>query len=764
MSKVSKNKKAQNILTLHRSFNSSERKKWQKAHQECYDFYLNDQLTKEQKKDLQEAGMPDFVINMVIPAVELMKYFLTANNPRWQAVGRDGSDVDIAAVFAGIGQYVWHISSGKALLGQNIVNAVVKSKMYWHVIIDPDDDMGQGEVKIQSVDPFDVWESPDTSDIYGRDAGAKMIYKIKSRDELLSLLPQYSAQIKKANGIGSYNYVSERDYDDSPTIQPEDIIQNYNTTDGALSDRLEYIEKYRKVKLPFVRVVTAIPPSMQEVREVNEYIDVELKELAQELDVQLKELELQLTDAVKSGDMIPERMELELKNAQENAKNTLMQREQLLLSKARDEATKVEIHNISKKEYEAVKDDKIFNEFVVSVTDYYETRIERSCSVGDQLLYEYLLPEYITEYPLFSIPAIFTGTPFPISFIIPAIGKQKEINKAHQITIHNANLGSNLRVLYEEGQIDEDLWDKYMSSAGAKLPWHNLGDGQKPEFILPAQLNTAFYTLVEKGQQDFEYLVGMMGSAMGLIQEQAETYRGMLANDEYSTRRLRGWMINIFEPGMELLGKIVSQFAQSLYSSHKVFRIVQPNAETGEIQTISEEVNIPLYNDLGEQAGRFKDLQSARYDIVYVAGSTLPVNRWALLEEYFKWFQAGLIDDIEFLQYTDIQGKEDLVKRNSLYAKLKQQIQQMEEAIKNKDGDIETLSRQILQLSIKAEKLGLTNQMEKDVLETESKQRDLQNKFKNEIDLQKGKIKLEAEKIKNEIKTKSQKKVDNKKK
>ena len=41
----------------------------------------------------------------------------------------------------------------------------------------------------------------------------------------------------------------------------------------------------------------------------------------------------------------------------------------------------------------------------------------------------------------------------------------------------------------------------------------------------------------------------------------------------------------------------------------------------------------------------------------------MPLNRWALLEEYFWWFQAGLIDDVAMLAETDVRGKEQILER-----------------------------------------------------------------------------------------------------
>ena len=63
--------------------------------------------------------------------------------------------------------------------------------------------------------------------------------------------------------------------------------------------------------------------------------------------------------------------------------------------------------------------------------------------------------------------------------------------------------------------------------------------------------------------------------------------------------------------------------------------------------------------------------------------------------------QLGVIDDIALLSETDIRNKEQIVKRKSMYAQLQEQIQQLSEAAKDKDGTIETLERQLVQAGIK---------------------------------------------------------------
>ena len=98
MARKSNKVKAGENYQLWNKANNAQRGKWQFVAQRGYDFYLNEQLTTDEKDGLRESGMPDFIINRITPVVEIMKYFVTANNPRWNAVGAEGSDRDVAQV------------------------------------------------------------------------------------------------------------------------------------------------------------------------------------------------------------------------------------------------------------------------------------------------------------------------------------------------------------------------------------------------------------------------------------------------------------------------------------------------------------------------------------------------------------------------------------------------------------------------------------------------------------------------------------------
>ena len=316
-----------------------------------------------------------------------------------------------------------------------------------------------------------------------------------------------------------------------------------------------------------------------------------------------------------------------------------------------------------------------------------------------------------------------------MSSVTPLVGKQQEINKAHQLMIHNANLASNLRWLYEEGSVPEEEWEQYSSSPGALLKYRQ--GFTPPTPVQPLGINQAFYTITQEGKEDIEYISGVPRSLQGDVSAQHETYRGLLAQDEYGTRRIKAWMQTVVEPALEHLGRIFKETAQDAYSVHKVFRIVQPGAGA-DLESRTREINVPIYNDFGEAVGRWNDYQSSKFDVRIVAGSTQPVNRWALIEEYFRWFQSGLIDDIAMLGETDIRNKESIIKRKSLYAELKGTVEALQDQLVDRDGTIETLSRQLIQAGIKDKVSTGAMEVKKDVLETKAQQKFLRRMVQEE--------------------------------
>ena len=745
MARTTKKSKAQINKQIWDKVNNSHRHRWQSVSQKGYDFYLNEQLTKEELTMLEESGMPTFTINRITPIIEIMKYFVTANDPKWKAVGVTGDDTDIAQVHADIADYCWYLSNGKSLYSQVILDSLTKGLGYFLVDIDRDADRGMGEVCFKRLDPYDVFVDPASRDFLFRDANFIQIRKNIARARLVNMLPQFEAKIKKVTKGSDVVSYSQRDIDFTDSIQAEDLTYGVNM-DAEDDDIVPYYETYSKKKFKYYNVYIKVEPSPAQLDLLKEQIQEALESFRQEVEVGLIEKQMQIEQQVQEGEIIPERAKLMIENSQKMAAQAIKEKEMELLSQAQDEATIIKQQVMSNADYNILKQSKEVQKNIVDAIEFYENRIVKTVSVGDDtFLYELIIP--ISEYPIVPIPYMYTGTPYAMSAVTPLIGKQQEINKAHQIMLHNANLSSNLRWMYEEGSVPEDEWEKYSSAPGALLKYRS--GFSPPTPIQPAPINNAFFTVVQQGKSDAEYISGVPSAMMGFSQDQAETYRGLLANDEFGTRRLKAWMNSIVEPSLEHLGRVFKMLAQKHYTVEKVFRIVQPEANAQEEKEVR--ININMYNDYGKAIGKYKDYAAARFDVRIIAGATLPLNRWALLEEYFKWYQAGLIDDIAMLAETDIRNKDKIVERKSMLSQMQGQLQSIQGLIKEKDGTIETLQRQLVQAGIKMKVGDASNEIRKDVLETEAQQKLLKGMLKVEFEKMRDKMKNDMESTKQDV-------------
>ena len=102
------------------------------------------------------------------------------------------------------------------------------------------------------------------------------------------------------------------------------------------------------------------------------------------------------------------------------------------------------------------------------------------------------------------------------------------------------------------------------------------------------------------------------------------------------------------------------------------------------------------------------------------------------------------------------------MQRKSLYSQLQGQVSQLSEAIKDKEGTIETLERQLVQAGIKGkvmqaeveiakQKGDVKNKAEKQYLETEAQQKLLRNVMKNEVSTKQKEMGMAIDNFKNNL-------------
>jgi hypothetical protein len=643
----------------------------------------------------------------------MLVFYATANDPKWQAVGVEGSDSDIAAVHNDIAEYIWTQSSGKSVMHQVVQDAVTKGVGYMQVYVDPNADHGMGDVKLRCLEPFDVFVDPQARDPLYRDAGFMMIQKILPRKQLENLMPEYAQKIKKASSQYP-THMSYSEKSDANDFQYKDIQENFSEF-GDDELMIDYYELYEKVSLQYHNVTYRIEPTEEEMKVIMQEAKIAITAQADELQVQLKETQLQIQQQLEAGQIIPERAELEMKKATEGVKQQIMAIEQQVNQEMMEKASQTITKVLSKDEFTILMKGDL-KKHLVSENKFFENKIKLTLCIGDQFIYESYLPG--TEYPIIPFTYKWTGTPYPMSAVSPLVGKQQEMNKAHQLMVHNASLGSSLRWIYQDGSVDTDYWEKFASAPGALLPVNN--GYEMPKEVLPAQLSAAFVNMIQMGKGDMEYLAGIYSSQQGDMQAQHDTYKGLLANDEYGTRRVKQWVEGYIKMGLEGLGLVTRDYAQATYQTQKVFRIVQPSAIQEERET---EINVPMYNDLGEQIGLHNDYAKAKFDVRIIAGNSLPVNRWAYLGELKELMQLGVVDDLAVLAETDVKNKSKIAERKSLYSQLQSQVASLEEQVKNSSGTIETLERQLVQAGIKDKVRQVEHDMRKKLVDTSAKLR-----------------------------------------
>ena len=398
---MAKKKKVDQIRELYNLSNNWTRSQWKFINQKGYEFAHDEQLSYDEKAALQDQGMPTFTINRILPVVEMLNFYATANSPRWQAIGVEGSDADVAAVFSDLSDYIWNLSDGASLYSNAINDAICKSVGYILVTVNTDMDNGMGEVVLQQPEPFDIYVDPKCRDMMFKDASYVLIRKVLPKSHIVKLFPQYKRKISQASSLEGDNSYSERAISDKE--QKLFLRDDANTEDvgvdvaGEHEPTLELFELYEKIKVSYMNVFYRIPPNKEQLQAIQQQVQVKMKEMATEMQVELMEQDRQMQEAVQAGKMIPERYQLEMEKAQKMMQQQLQAAEQEYMSRLQAEAARIENKVVSEKEYRILIKDKAFQDAIVDTVQFYGTRIRQTICAGDKLLSEVGYPENVVD-------------------------------------------------------------------------------------------------------------------------------------------------------------------------------------------------------------------------------------------------------------------------------------------------------------------------------------------------------------------------------
>jgi regulator of replication initiation timing len=246
-----------------------------------------------------------------------------------------------------------------------------------------------------------------------------------------------------------------------------------------------------------------------------------------------------------------------------------------------------------------------------------------------------------------------------------------------------------------EGSVDMQDFENKWAQPGVAIPYDPT-DGP-PVPVQPTPLPTALYQNETTAKNDIDHQLGIYEMMQGNAAGAPQTYKATISLDEFGQRKIKSKLADI-ESALVRLGQVAIEMAQQLYTVQKTFRIVNPNNSMTEYT-----INKKLVDDKSQEVKIINDITIGKYDLVVVAGSTLPSNRYAELEFYMDAYAKGLVDRQEVLKKTEVFDIEGVMQRMDTIAQLQQQLQQAGEQIKSLKGDLQTRDRESVNLRKKME-------------------------------------------------------------
>ena len=261
--------------------------------------------------------------------------------------------------------------------------------------------------------------------------------------------------------------------------------------------------------------------------------------------------------------------------------------------------------------------------------------------------------------------------------------------------IAHATTSTNTKILVPEGSVDMKVFEEKWAQPGVAIPYDPTDGAPMP--VQPTPLPNELYQNELTAKNDIDHSLGLYEMMMGNSQAAPQTYKATISIDEFGQRKMKSKLADI-EAGLTRMAQVAIPLMQQLYTSRKIFRVVQPNNSINEYV-----INKKLVDDKTGEIKVMNDITIGKYDVIVVTGSTLPSNRYAELEFYMDAYQKGIIDRQEVLKKTEVFDLEGVMQRTDVIAKMQQQLEQASEQIKQLKGDLQTRDREAVNLRKKVE-------------------------------------------------------------
>ena len=643
---------------------------WATQAMEDDEFRNNQQWKKAHKDVLAQRSQVPIVDNIIYPAVEQAKALLTANKPKFQSAGRDDSDTKVGRIFSDIMAYIWDISNGNVELKQVVDDYYVKGMGVMQTYVDGLSDFGRGDVKVKSIDPLDLYLDPNSKDTFARDSASMIVAKRVTDEQIKTVYPFVADKVNEMMTCSSNNRYPSTSRDGS-----EDQQVGPTEDDDGYYKHYEVIDRYEKVKLPYFHILDSITGEENIMNEegFNEFLEepAVVMETAQGVQhVTEDNAVLELLQVYQSTGGVYHMMQ-----DPQTGQPTMMPGEE---HEGAIPGTTTRLTIVTNAE--------MIEEEVIVLNRVMVDRIQRILSIGG-LLVDNLIMD-VDEYPIVPLMNRHNRNPYPMSDVRFVKPIQEYINKLTSLIIAHASSSTNTKLLIPRGSMDRKQLEEEWSRAGTGVIEYDPELGQ-PIVAGPIPLPNELYKNKEDAKVSIYQILGIHPLSQGDPSAAPQTYKGTVAIDEYAQRRIKSKLDDIDEM-LNQVARVVIQLIQQTYTDEKVVRLMKPDGRTTQAT-----LNKPVYDDFtGEIVGRVNDVTIGKYDLIVVSGSTLPSNRWARFDYYMQLYQAGIIDQVEVLEQTEVADTEGVLERVSVISQQQQTIQALEEELKRIKGDLQTTERE----------------------------------------------------------------------
>ena len=654
---------------------SKKRDTWAIEAKEDKEFRLGKQWTTEQAETLKKRGQAPIVVNRIHPAVETAKSMITANRPSFRVAPREDSDKKVANVVSALLSYMYDISDGRTVIRKVVDDYYVAGLGFIQIYQDPMMDMGKGEVCMHDIDPLDVYVDPNSQHRFFDDAENIIVSRLFTKDQAKKLYPMYKKDIEETNSEQDWNAPETGREFDGKVHFPEDVgtLDNTNYVRGY--------ERYYKKHIPEFRIFESFSgkEDLLDEEKFQQYV--------------------QRPAWIVQGQILTDQKQVEalVKQLQGQEEARQMQAKMQMQQQMRQQGLGVDAVVPEPEKREIQVQQVTFNDLIenkaIEVVQVLSTRVHQCVVIGDKLLYKRVLP--IDQYPIVPFVNIHTRTPYPVSDVRLVKGMQEYINKTRSLIIAHATTSTNTKILVPEGSVDMSDFEQKWAQPGVAISYDPT-DGA-PMAVQPSPLPNELYQNEMTAKNDIDHQLGIYEMMQGNTAAAPQTYKATISLDEFGQRKIKSKLADI-EAGLTRVAQVAIPLMQQLYNIKKVFRVVQPNNSLNEYV-----INQKLVDDKTGEIQKFNDITVGKYDVICVAGSTLPTNRYAELEFYKDAFQMGLIDRQEVLKKTEVFDAEGVQQRMDVIAKLQQSLKGAQEQIKKLKGDLQTRDREAVNLRKKLE-------------------------------------------------------------